>query len=382
MRSNNYQNNNIRIKTPHLLRIYNNPNQNHQRMMNIQREHFHFYKPENYGNNKKSKLMSSNGQKVFPIHNVYKKQENLINKNYDNRPVKTDYNLIKDISSVGQGEKKNRKISREQLNKFKHSIDKHFKNREKTNDNFSTTMTKEETLKKNLNRSKSTLLRSISNRKNRIKKDERKTISNKSDVLQILDETIKGLKRLRTIILDDDEEYKEDEPFESFGKKLKISKKSKLKLQLENGIENMNELIRSSITGDIIKKNTIYSKYNSLKNRSITPNESIVNMTQKNKFVIDMEKHKSNKNKKEKQHYKNNSFLLPSNNKKIKNYDSEVQLNNIHLQRNNSQLMDNILKVGKTYYKLQKNMKKQNKKIIRYNNDSGTDTLANFEFSD
>ena len=44
--------------------------------------------------------------------------------------------------------------------------------------------------------------------------------------------------------------------------------------------------------------------------------------------------------------------------------------------------MDNILKVGKTYYKLQKNMKKQNKKIIRYNNDSGTDTLANFEFSD
>ena len=58
MRSNNYQNNNIRIKTPHLLRIYNNPNQNHQRMMNIQREHFHFYKPENYGNNKKSKLMS------------------------------------------------------------------------------------------------------------------------------------------------------------------------------------------------------------------------------------------------------------------------------------------------------------------------------------
>jgi hypothetical protein len=382
MRSNNYQNNNIRIKTPHLLRIYNNPNQNHQRMMNIQREHFHFYKPENYGNNKKSKLMSSNGQKVFPIHNVYKKQENLINKNYDNRPVKTDYNLIKDISSVGQGEKKYRKISREQLNKFKHSIDKHFKNREKTNDNFSTTMTKEETLKKNLNRSKSTLLRSISNRKNRIKKDERKTISNKSDVLQILDETIKGLKRLRTIILDDDEEYKEDEPFESFGKKLKISKKSKLKLQLENGIENMNELIRSSITGDIIKKNTIYSKYNSLKNRSITPNESIVNMTQKNKFVIDMEKHKSNKNKKEKQHYKNNSFLLPSNNKKIKNYDSEVQLNNIHLQRNNSQLMDNILKVGKTYYKLQKNMKKQNKKIIRYNNDSGTDTLANFEFSD
>ena len=144
----------------------------------------------------------------------------------------------------------------------------------------------------------------------------------------------------------------------------------------------MNELIRSSITGDIIKKNTIYSKYNSLKNRSITPNESIVNMTQKNKFVIDMEKHKSNNNKKEKQHYKNNSFLLPSNNKKIKNYDSEVQLNNIHLQRNNSQLMDNILKVGKTYYKLQKNMKKQNKKIIRYNNDSGTDTLANFEFSD
>ena len=377
MRSNNYQNNNIRIKTPHLLRIYNNPNQNHQRMMNIQREHFHFYKPENYGINKKSKLMSSNGQKVFPIHNVYKKQENLIHKNYDNRPVKTDYNLIKDISSVNQGEKKYRKISREQLNKFKHSIDKHFKNREKTNDNFSTTMTKEETLKKNLNRSKSTLLRSISNRKNRLKKDERKTISNKSDVLQILDETIKGLKRLRTIILDDEEEYKEDEPFESFGKKLKISKKSKLKLQLENGIENMNELIRSSITGDIIKKNTVYSKYNSLKNRSITPNESMMK-TQKNKYIIDMEKHKNKKS-----HYKNNSFLIGNKNLKIKNYDTEVHLGNFNLQRNNSQLMANILKVGKTYYQMQKNaQKKPNKKVIRYNNESGTDTLANFEFSD
>ena len=109
---------------------------------------------------------------------VYKKQENLIHKNYDNRPVKTDYNLIKDISSVGQGEKKYRKISREQLNKFKHSIDKHFKNREKTNDNFSTTMTKEETLKKNLNRSKSTLLRSISNRKNRLKRKSLKDSEN------------------------------------------------------------------------------------------------------------------------------------------------------------------------------------------------------------
>jgi phosphate starvation-inducible protein PhoH len=139
----------------------------------------------------------------------------------------------------------------------------------------------------------------------------------------------------------------------------------------------MNELIRSSITGDIIKKNTIYSKYNSLKNRSITPNESITK-NQKTKYVIDMEKQK-NKNT----HYKNNSFLIGNKNNKIKNFDTEVQLGNFNLQRNNSQLMANILKVGKTYYQMQKNaQKKQNKKVIRYNNESGTDTLANFEFSD
>ena len=138
----------------------------------------------------------------------------------------------------------------------------------------------------------------------------------------------------------------------------------------------MNELIRSSITGDIIKKNTIYSKYNSLKNRSITPNESMMK-TQKNKYIIDMEKHKNKKS-----HYKNNSFLIGNKNLKIKNYDTEVHLGNFNLQRNNSQLMENILKVGKTYYQMQKNAKKQNKKVIRYNNESGTDTLANFEFSD
>ena len=273
--------------------------------------------------------------------------------------------------------KKYRKISKEQINKFKNSIDKLFKNKEKKkNDTFSTTVTKDETLNKNLKRSKSTLLKSISRRETQTR-ENRRTISNKSDVLQILDETIKGLKRLRTIILDDEDEYKEDEPFESFGKKLKISKKkSKLKLQLENGLENMNELIRSSITGDIIKKNTIYSKYNSLKNRSITPNESMMK-TQKNKYIIDMEKHKNKKT-----HYKNNSFLIGNKNNKIKNHDTEVHLGNFNLQRNNSQLMENILKVGKTYYQMQKNAKKQNKKVIRYNNESGTDTLANFEFSD
>ena len=299
-------------------------------------------------------------------------------KNYVNKPIKTDYNLLKEISNIELGEKKKyRKISKDQINKFKNSIDKHFKNKERNkNDTFLTTTTKDETLNKNLKRSKSTLLKSISRRETQTR-ENRRTISNKSDVLQILDETIKGLKRLRTIILDDEDEYKEDEPFESFGKKLKISKKkSKLKLQLENGLENMNELIRSSITGDIIKKNTIYSKYNSLKNRSITPNESMMK-TQKNKYIIDMEKHKNKKT-----HYKNNSFLIGNKNNKIKNHDTEVHLGNFNLQRNNSQLMENILKVGKTYYQMQKNAKKQNKKVIRYNNESGTDTLANFEFSD
>ena len=376
----NIYNNQIKIKTPHLLRIYSNTNQNINRGMNIQREHFHFYKPENLNLNKKSKLMSSNGQKIYPFHGLHKNHDinKIIYNNYDNKPIKTDYNLLKDISNLDLNEKKKyRKISKEQINKFKNSIDKLFKNKEKKkNDTFSTTVTKDETLNKNLKRSKSTLLKSISRRETQTR-ENRRTISNKSDVLQILDETIKGLKRLRTIILDDEDEYKEDEPFESFGKKLKISKKkSKLKLQLENGLENMNELIRSSITGDIIKKNTIYSKYNSLKNRSITPNESMMK-TQKNKYIIDMEKHKNKKT-----HYKNNSFLIGNKNNKIKNHDTEVHLGNFNLQRNNSQLMENILKVGKTYYQMQKNAKKQNKKVIRYNNESGTDTLANFEFSD
>ena len=376
----NIYNNQIKIKTPHLLRIYSNTNQNINRGMNIQREHFHFYKPENLNLNKKSKLMSSNGQKIYPFHGLHKNHDinKIIYNNYDNKPIKTDYNLLKDISNIDLNEKKKyRKISKEQINKFKNSIDKLFKNKEKKkNDTFSTTVTKDETLNKNLKRSKSTLLKSISRRETQTR-ENRRTISNKSDVLQILDETIKGLKRLRTIILDDEDEYKEDEPFESFGKKLKIyKKKSKLKLQLENGLENMNELIRSSITGDIIKKNTIYSKYNSLKNRSITPNESMMK-TQKNKYIIDMEKHKNKKT-----HYKNNSFLIGNKNNKIKNHDTEVHLGNFNLQRNNSQLMENILKVGKTYYQMQKNAKKQNKKVIRYNNESGTDTLANFEFSD
>ena len=376
----NIYNNQIKIKTPHLLRIYSNTNQNINRGMNIQREHFHFYKPENLNLNKKSKLMSSNGQKIYPFHGLHKNHDinKIIYNNYDNKPIKTDYNLLKDISNIDlKKKKKYRKISKEQINKFKNSIDKLFKNKEKKkNDTFSTTVTKDETLNKNLKRSKSTLLKSISRRETQTR-ENRRTISNKSDVLQILDETIKGLKRLRTIILDDEDEYKEDEPFESFGKKLKISKKkSKLKLQLENGLENMNELIRSSITGDIIKKNTIYSKYNSLKNRSITPNESMMK-TQKNKYIIDMEKHKNKKT-----HYKNNSFLIGNKNNKIKNHDTEVHLGNFNLQRNNSQLMENILKVGKTYYQMQKNAKKQNKKVIRYNNESGTDTLANFEFSD
>ena len=375
----NIYNNQIKIKTPHLLRIYSNTNQNINRGMNIQREHFHFYKPENLNLNKKSKLMSSNGQKIYPFHGLHKNHDinKIIYNNYDNKPIKTDYNLLKDISNIDLNEKKKyRKISKEQINKFKNSIDKHFKKKEKKkNDTFST-ITKDETLNQNLKRSKSTLLRSISRDDTQLR-ENKKTLSNKSDVLQILDETIKGLKRLRTIILDDEEEYKEDEPFESFGKKLKISKKkSKLKLQLENGLENMNELIRSSITGDIIKKNTIYSKYNSLKNRSITPNESMMK-TQKNKYIIDMEKHKNKKT-----HYKNNSFLIGNKNNKIKNHDTEVHLGNFNLQRNNSQLMENILKVGKTYYQMQKNAKKQNKKVIRYNNESGTDTLANFEFSD
>ena len=53
-----------------------------------------------------------------------------------------------------------------------------------------------------------------------------------------------------------------------------------------------------------------------------------------------MEKHKNKKT-----HYKNNSFLIGNKNNKIKNHDTEVHLGNFNLQRNNSQLMENILSV-------------------------------------
>ena len=104
----NIYNNQIKIKTPHLLRIYSNTNQNINRGMNIQREHFHFYKPENLNLNKKSKLMSSNGQKIYPFHGLHKNHDinKIIYNNYDNKPIKTDYNLLKDISNIDLNEKK------------------------------------------------------------------------------------------------------------------------------------------------------------------------------------------------------------------------------------------------------------------------------------
>ena len=113
----NIYNNQIKIKTPHLLRIYSNTNQNINRGMNIQREHFHFYKPENLNLNKKSKLMSSNGQKIYPFHGLHKNHDinKIIYNNYDNKPIKTDYNLLKDISNIDLNEKKN--IEKYQKNK-------------------------------------------------------------------------------------------------------------------------------------------------------------------------------------------------------------------------------------------------------------------------
>ena len=361
---NNINNCRIRIKSSNLLRLFPSLEQNNKKYPRLTDHHelndkmknpkFLFYTPNNL--KKKSKLFSSNKKKLIEIQNI---SNNKINEEINEKvilykPIKTDFNSKNDNSINIKEEKKYRKISKEKLNNFKESINKYFQNYNLTKDDFST---KEETIKKK--RSKSTSLIVIDNSKETLISKNRRKNSNKSDIVEILDNTINSLKKLKTIILDDEINYKMDEINK---KEFKISKKKKLKIHFKNGLNNKNQLVRNSI----IKRNINFNKY---KKKSLITDNFLFKNNEKN---IDNKIHKENN--------KRNSFLLGNKNAKIKNYDTEVRFN---LPKNNSLLINNIIEVEETYNKLKQNMKKmKNNNKMKKQNKILSYSLTNFEFSD
>ena len=368
---NNINNCRIRIKSSNLLRLFPSLEQNNKKHPRLTEHHelndkikikkFLFYTPNNL--KKKSKLFSSNKKKLIEIQNISnnKINEEINEKTILYKPIKTDFNSKNDNSINVKEEKKYRKISKEKLNNFKESINKYFQNYNLTKDDFST---KEETIKKK--RSKSTSLIVIDNSKETLISKNRRKNSNKSDIVEILDNTINSLKKLKTIILDDEIHYKDDEinyKMDEINKKeFKISKKKKLKIHFKNGLNNKNPLVRNSI----IKRNINFNKY---KKKSLITDNFLFKNNEKN---IDNKIHKENN--------KRNSFLLGNKNAKIKNYDTEVRFN---LPKNNSLLINNIIEVEETYNKLKQNMKKmKNNNKMKKQNKILSYSLTNFEFSD
>ncbi len=356
---NNIKNCRIRIKSSNLLRLFPSLEQNNKKQMKIQK--FLFYSPNNL--KKKSKLFSSNKKKLIEIQNISNNNinEEINEKTILYKPIKTDFNSKYDNSINVKEEKKYRKISKEKLNIFKESLNKYFQNYNLTKDDFST---KEETIKKK--RSKSTSFIKIDNSKETLIMKNRRKNSNKSDIVEILDNTINSLKKLKTIILDDEINYKDDEinckMDEINKKKIKISQKKKLNIHLENGLNNINHLVRNSI----IKRNINFNKY---KKKSLITDNCLFKNNEKNIG-----------NKINKENNKRNSFLLGNKNAKIKNYDTEVRFN---LPKNNSLLINNIIEVEETYNKLKQNMKKmKNNNKMKKQNKILSYSLTNFEFSD
>ena len=368
---NNINNCRIRIKSSNLLRLFPSLEQNNKKYPRLTEHHelndkmkikkFLFYTPNNL--KKKSKLFSSNKKKLIEIQNISnnKINEEINEKTILYKPNKTKKKKKNDNSINIKEEKKFRKISKEKLNNFKESINKYFQNYNLTKDDFST---KEETIKKK--RSKSTSLIVIDNSKETLISKNRRKNSNKSDIVEILDNTINSLKKLKTIILDDEIHYKDDEinyKMDEINKKeFKISKKKKLKIHFKNGLNNKNPLVRNSI----IKRNINFNKY---KKKSLITDNFLFKNNEKN---IDNKIHKENN--------KRNSFLLGNKNAKIKNYDTEVRFN---LPKNNSLLINNIIEVEETYNKLKQNMKKmKNNNKMKKQNKILSYSLTNFEFSD
>ena len=219
----------LKLKTPHLLKLNINKTKGvtNATKLNIQKEHFHFFKMQkspmnntkekNYitteneqlsNKNQKLKLISSNGQNYFCFNQnkgesgikiISKKEPSelpYMNTDYRTKTLNT---INSDCISMNQY----RKLSKEQIQRIRQL--KTMNTITHTNTLTDSSITKDET-KSRMERSKSTLnTKSISLRNNKLKVLKR-SLSNKRNVLKILDDTIKGLTKLKTIILDDEEE--------------------------------------------------------------------------------------------------------------------------------------------------------------------------------
>ena len=405
----------LKLKTPHLLKLNINKTKGvtNATKLNIQKEHFHFFKMQkspmnntkekNYitteneqlsNKNQKLKLISSNGQNYFCFNQnkgesgikiISKKEPSelpYMNTDYRTKTLNT---INSDCISMNQY----RKLSKEQIQRIRQL--KTMNTITHTNTLTDSSITKDET-KSRMERSKSTLnTKSISLRNNKLKVLKR-SLSNKRNVLKILDDTIKGLTKLKTIILDDEEEeeYKYDDDEVDFEKEASYkNKRNKIKQKLQNGIMNMNELINSSFTGELIHKEA-------KRQMNLTLDMDTPKRKRNEKIVINMENHKNSsttqhkKNKSLYSNYNYNIFKEKKENDKshsiirVDNVDKEVPIKIKTVQRNNSELVKNIMSVNKTLNKMKKReLGTSSSNIFRKSNRySDSDTLANFEFVD
>ena len=405
----------LKLRTPHLLKLNINKINGiaNAPKLNIQKEHFHFFKMQKSPMNKnkqkncittdeplskknqKLKLISSNGQNYFCFNQnkgesgikIISKKES-IDLPYTNTEYKVNcHNTINsDCTSMNQY----KKLSKEQIQRIRQlNTMKTITNTNTLTDSCS--ITKDET-KSRMERSKSTLnTKSISLRNNKLKVLKR-SLSNKRNVLKILDDTIKGLTKLKTIILDDEEEeYKYDDDEIDFSKEdSNKKKKNKIKQKLQNGIMNMNELINSSFTGELIKKERKRHLNRTIDIDSCTPCRK-----RNEKIIINMENHKysptTTQHRKHNSLYSNYNYSVYKERKekthsiiKVDNVDKEVPIKIKTFQRNNSELVKNIMSVNKTLNNMKKGQLKTSSSNVfrRSNRYSDSDTLANFEFDD
>lgn len=406
----------LKLKTPHLLKLNINKTKGvtNATKLNIQKEHFHFFKMQkspmnntkekNYitteneqmsNKNQKLKLISSNGQNYFCFNQnkgesgikiISKKEPSelpYMNTDYRTKTLNT---INSDCISMNQY----RKLSKEQIQRIRQL--KTMNTITHTNTLTDSSITKDET-KSRMERSKSTLnTKSISLRNNKLKVLKR-SLSNKRNVLKILDDTIKGLTKLKTIILDDEEEeeYKYDDDEVDFEKEASYkNKRNKIKQKLQNGIMNMNELINSSFTGELIHKEA-------KRQMNLTLDMDTPKRKRNEKIVINMENHKNlpstTQHKKNKSLYSNYNYNIFKEKKekekshsiiRVDNVDKEVPIKIKTVQRNNSELVKNIMSVNKTLNKMKKReLGTSSSNIFRKSNRySDSDTLANFEFVD
>ena len=168
------------------------------------------------------------------------------------------------------------------------------------------------------------------------------------------------------------------------------NKRNKIKQKLQNGIMNMSELINSSFTGELIHKEA-------KRQMNLTLDMDTPKRKRNEKIVINMENHKNlpstTQHKKNKSLYSNYHYNIFKEKKekekshsiiRVDNVDKEVPIKIKTVQRNNSELVKNIMSVNKTLNKMKKReLGTSSSNIFRKSNRySDSDTLANFEFVD